>query len=71
MIAIAASLASCAPQVTGSNERGRMLHMGLGPAKRAKAFKMAESECAKDGRVARVTGHSEWDNSFTYDCVDK
>jgi hypothetical protein len=67
----AVSLASCAPQITGSNERGGMLHMGLGPAKRAKAFKLAEAECAKHDRVARVTGHSEWDNSFTYDCVDK
>lgn len=45
--------------------------MGLGPDKRVKAFRLAEEECAKSGRVAVEKGHSEWDNSFRYECVDK
>jgi hypothetical protein len=64
-------LTACTPALTGSNSRGGMIHMGLGPDKRAKAFNLAEAECAKAGRVAVETHHSEWDNSFSYQCVDK
>lgn len=71
ILVIPALLCACTPQMTGSNEAGGMIHMGLGPAKRSKAFKLAESECEKHGKIARVSGHSEWDNSFTYDCVDR
>jgi hypothetical protein len=62
-------LSGCAAHVTGSNERGGMIHMGLGPGKRAKAFKLADAECHKHGRVAQVRSHSELDDSLTYECV--
>lgn len=65
------ALTGCTPALTGSNERGGSIHMGLGPDKRVKAFRLAEIECAKAGRVAVETGHSEWDNSFRYECRDK
>jgi hypothetical protein len=71
IIAAVIVLPACTPALTGSNARGGSIHMGLGPDKRAKAFNLAEQECGKAGRVARETGHSEWDNSYRYECVDK
>jgi hypothetical protein len=64
-------LSACAPKLTGTNERGGMIKMGLGPDKRVKAFALATEQCEKFNRVPVETGHSEWDNSFRYECRDK
>lgn len=61
------ALGGCS-SLTAANERGGILSHVTG-FDRDKAFKMADDHCHKYGRVARISGTNELDNSMTFDCV--
>lgn len=69
-ILICLALAGCAPNLAGGNAAGGVINYA-DAGNEAKTFKLAEAECAKYGKLARMTG-SEWVMSTArYECVDK
>lgn len=58
----------CAPQLTGSNERGGIIsNHGWS---QAKSFEMAEAHCRKFGRHAKTTGTNDLEAILRFDCVE-
>lgn len=69
LIAIAAiSLASCA-EVTQSTPAGGILKVSGN--KYGTALKLAQAECDKYGKDARISGQNIWNNTVTFDCVPR
>lgn len=67
-------LAGCAASVISSNPRSVVVDAGKPPlASRssADAQRLADAECAKHGRLARMTGRPEpYRNEYVFDCID-
>lgn len=67
-------LAGCAASVISSNPRSVVIDAGKPPlASRssADAQRLADQECAKHNRHARMTGRPEpYRNEYVFDCVD-
>ena len=62
-------LVACSPTLKQSSPAGGMLKMGGVVQGEAKAIRIAEAECAKHGKVARITGKDIWSETMTYECV--
>jgi len=65
------ALSGCAQTVAGANEAGGIITGNGVTMATKKAFTIAEAECAKYSKIARVTGQSAWDGTLRYECVTK
>lgn len=65
---VAVLLGACAPQVSAANSRGGVINHVNGLTQ-ADALKKADDVCASHGRVARISGESDLNNTMTFDCV--
>ncbi|WP_293679004.1 hypothetical protein [uncultured Phenylobacterium sp.] len=71
LIAVGLLVAGCASTTVGGNEAGGVVTgSGLTMATQEK-FAAAEADCAKYGKLARVTKVSAWDGTLSYECVQK
>jgi len=67
LVSVAALMAGCAAKVIDSNERMVMINAGsLDPAG---AMKLAQAECQKHGRHARLNSKPYDDRQWVFDCV--
>ena len=57
--------------MAGANEAGGVVTGNGVTMGTKKAFAIAEADCAKYGKLARVTGQSAWDGTLRYECVAK
>lgn len=64
-------LGGCAQTLAGTNEAGGVVTGNGVTMGTKKAFALAEAECTKYGKLARVTGQSAWDGTLRYECVAK
>jgi ABC-type molybdate transport system substrate-binding protein len=60
-------ITGCAASVITSNERMVMVHAGSLDAK--KAMDLAQTECAKYHRHARLTAKPDEDMQWVFDCI--
>jgi hypothetical protein len=67
LVSVAALMAGCAAKVIDSNER--MVMINAGSADPSGALRMAQSECAKYGRHARLSSKPNEDRQWTFDCI--
>lgn len=63
----AALLAGCSAKVIDSNPRTVMVNAGQADA--AGALRLANAECAKHGRYARLNTKPTVDRQWVFDCV--
>lgn len=66
LVAGALALAACVHQVASTPAGGILKVVGN---KTGTALNMAQAECAKYGRDARINGQNVWNNTITYECV--
>jgi hypothetical protein len=64
---VAAALSGCAAKVIDSNER--MVMINSGSADPAGAMNLANKECAKYGRYARLSAKPDEDRQWVFNCV--
>ena len=64
------ALTGCAQTVAGNEAGGIITGNGVTMAT-GKAVRMADEDCAKYGKIARVKSQSEWDGALRYECVAK
>lgn len=64
-------LAACGPTLVQSNASGGYLKLGGLIQGEAEAIEIAEAECAKYGKMARITGKDLLAERMTYECVDR
>ena len=67
LVSVAALMAGCAAQVIDSNER--MVMVNAGSADPTGAMKLAQAECQKHGRHARLNSKPYDDRQWVFDCV--
>lgn len=70
VLVIMLALAGCAQTVAGNEAGGIITGNGVTMATK-KALTLAEADCAKYGKIARVMGQSAWDGALRYECVAK
>ena len=66
LIASALLLAACVNQVAATPAGGILKVVGN---KTGTALNLAQAECSKYGRDARINGQNVWNNTITYECV--
>jgi hypothetical protein len=66
-LALAFGLASCAPSLSGFNGSAGMVTMN---GDKAGSFKVANEQCSRGGKKARVSAVDDWGDTLTFDCVD-
>lgn len=64
---IVIALAGCAAKVVDGNERGVIIKAAEADA--GGAFKLANAECEKHNRKARLNSRPRDDNTWAFDCV--
>lgn len=64
-------LGGCAQTLAGANEAGGVVTGNGVTMGTKKAFAIAEAECGKYGKLAKVTSQSAWDGTLRYECVAK
>jgi len=67
ILGLLVSLAACS-SVTAENERGGIISHVSG-LDRDKSFQMADDNCHKYKRVARISGQDALEATMTYDCI--
>lgn len=67
-IFIAILTSGCAPELVQNSPAGGMVQLGDVLQGREEAIEMANAECAKHGREARVTRIDELSNTLAYEC---
>ena len=67
LVSMAALFAGCAAKVIDSNER--MVMVNAGSADPTGAMKLAQAECQKHGRHARLNSKPYDDRQWVFDCV--
>jgi hypothetical protein len=65
------ALAACAPKVVQGNEGGGFISMHGVVGERQKAARVAQEECAKHGKVARISRFDVISDTVSYECVAK
>ena len=73
LLAVASSAliqGGCATTAGGNEAGGVVTGNGMTMATQKK-FAVAEAECAKYGKIARVKKISVWDGTLNYECVEK
>lgn len=68
-VLVAFSLGACASTVALSNSRGGIIQAGFTPNGWQTAFRIADAECHKYGRVAVVQSKNLIDNTMRYECA--
>ena len=69
LLTIALLVSGCATELISSNARS--VTISAVPRKTEEAFKMAQSECGKFNRTARLLlSPVEFNNLWTFDCVE-
>jgi hypothetical protein len=67
LVLVAVALSGCAAKVISGNERMVMINAGsLDPAG---AMRLAETECGKFGRHARLSAKPDEDRQWIFNCV--
>lgn len=61
-------VSGCAAKLVDSNER--MVMVNAGPPDAAGAMKIAQEQCAKYGRHARLNSKPLGDRNWAFDCVN-
>jgi hypothetical protein len=69
MILNVAILTGCTPDLIAGNETGGMVSHADGFVNRDKAFAVAEANCKKYDKVARISGQDPFASTMTFDCV--
>jgi hypothetical protein len=64
-------LAGCAPSLVQGNEAGGIVNVQILTGRQSGGMKIADTECAKYGKVARYKGINEVESTLSYDCVDR
>lgn len=65
-----AALTGCAAQVTSSTPRSVIINAGKPPISTVAAQRIADAECSKHGRYARLAARPEdYRPEFVFDCV--
>lgn len=67
VVLAAIALTGCAAKVVDGNERGVIIKAGEADA--SGAFKLANAECEKHNRKARLNSRPRDDNTWAFDCV--
>lgn len=67
VLGLALGLVSCAPSLSGFNGSAGMVTMN---GDKAGSFKIANEQCSKAGKKARVSAVDDWGDTLTFDCVD-
>jgi hypothetical protein len=68
-LAAAFLVVACGPTLKQSSPAGGMLALGGLVQGESEAIRIAEAECAKHGKAARVTGKDMLAETMTYECV--
>jgi hypothetical protein len=66
---MSAALSGCTATLKQSNEAGGVIALGELIQGEPAALKIADDECHKFGKVARVRGKGSLDTRLYYDCV--
>lgn len=64
----ALALAACAPRLEFANEAGGVINK-TGSMGNDRAYTIASDNCAKFGKIARITGRDILTNTVHFDCV--
>lgn len=68
LLALTLALGGCAPRMAFSNEAGGVIDR-KGSMGNDRAYAMAERQCAKYGKAARITGRDLLTNTMRFECV--
>ena len=69
LIFVVAVTSACTAALKQSNEAGGVISLGAVIQGEPAALKIAEDECRKFGKVARIRGKGSLDTRLYYDCV--
>lgn len=61
-------LGGCAPTIKANNELGGIIDLKVGHRQNA-GLSLADAECQKYGKRARITNNDEWTGQMRYECV--
>ncbi|MFC0302743.1 hypothetical protein ACFSTI_24965 [Rhizorhabdus histidinilytica] len=61
-------LGGCAPTIKANNELGGIIDLKVGHRENA-GLALADAECQKYGKRARITNNDEWTGQMRYECV--
>jgi hypothetical protein len=64
-------VSGCAPQILQSNSSGGLIKTVGVLKEQSKAIEVADKECAKFGKISKVTRTDILSDTVAYDCVDK
>lgn len=70
-VIVVLAVSGCTASLKQSNEAGGVIALGELIQGEAEAFRIAEAEYAKFGKVARIKGKGGLDTRLYYDCVPK
>ena len=70
VVGILCILSGCAPEVMQSTPSGGLIKAAGVVGRDAKSIKIADTECAKFGKVSKITNIDLLSNTVTYDCVE-
>lgn len=62
-------LAACAPKVQHANSAGGVIGLNGVMNEQSKAAAVADAECAKHGKIARLTRQDVLSDTVNYECV--
>jgi hypothetical protein len=65
------AVGGCTASLKQSNEAGGVIALGELIQGEGEALRIADAECAKFGKVARIRGKGSLDTRLYYDCVPK
>lgn len=65
------ALGGCVPQVLQTTKSGGIIRTAGSFKQQAKSIQIADAECAKFGKLSKITKFDILSNTATYDCVDK
>jgi len=69
ILMIAVLVAACAPKLVQNGPAGGMISMTGVMGEKSKAAQIANAECAKHGRDARITRFDVISDTASYECV--
>ncbi len=70
LVAACVLVASCAQSIRAGNELGGIVDLKIGHRQNG-GLALADAECAKYDKRARITNNDEWTGQMRYECVGK